>query len=514
MSEQTLDAPPFEVPSGRPQEPERPARASAAERAYRYRWVLTAAGLLLLSLAIVVYARARPGYDPYGWLVWGKLTIHLKLDTNGAPSWKPLPFLFTVPYAVVGHYALWLWMVTSVAISLSGLIFAWRIAFRLTYSRPERRYASYVAGLFAAAFVLGMQDPIAPASYVHYLLSAESDTMIVALCLAAIDFHLEEHHRWAFWMWFLAGLGRPEVWPFLGLAGLWLWWKDPSYRRWLYGALGLLIVFWFVIPGISSKSFFTAGNIAQNSPRAVHGNKVTGTIRRFHQLEANPVWIMAALTVAWAVWRRRIAILVLAAGALLWLVIEIAFALKGYPAVPRYMFEAGAVVGILAAVFVGRIVHELPGLTSRLVHRIAGARTSTRLATEVGTWATVLAVVLVAGSMFGAAHRQIRLERQDLRHERARTALIGRLSRVVSILGAKNIFACGQPNIPIEYQSIFAWYAGVKTGVLYVSPGYLRAHPHPLVNIYPIAGPGWKVFPSHVDPAHAAACKPMVLVYR
>jgi hypothetical protein len=50
--------------------------------------------------------------------------------------------------------------------------------------------------------------------------------------------------------------------------------------------------------------------------------------------------------------------------------------------------------------------------------------------------------------------------------------------------------------------------------VLYVSPGYLKAHPHPLVNIYPIAGPGWKVFPSHVDPAHATACKSMVLVYR
>ena len=77
-----------------------------------------------------------PGYDPYGWLVWGKLTVHLKLDTNGAPSWKPLPFLFTVPYAVVGHYALWLWMITSVAISLAGPIFAWRIAFRLTDAPP------------------------------------------------------------------------------------------------------------------------------------------------------------------------------------------------------------------------------------------------------------------------------------------------------------------------------------------------------------------------------------------
>src|SRR5205085_1655504 len=141
-----------------------------------------------------------------------------------------------------------------------------------------------------------------------------------------------------------------------------------------------------------------------------HGNKITGTIKRFHELEANSVWILALLTVAWAIWRRRLAILALAVGALLWLIIEVAFALKGYPAVPRYMFEAGAVVAILAGVF--------------------------------------------------------------------------------------------------------AWYAGVKTGVLYVSPGYLKAHPHTLVNIYPIAGQGWKVFPSHVDPASAAACKRMVLVYR
>src|SRR5436305_10203100 len=236
-----------------------------------------------------------------------------------------------------------------------------------------------------------MQDPIAPANYWHYILSAESDTMIVALCLAAIDMHLEGRHRWAFWMWFLAALGRPEVWPCLGLAGLWLWWKDPGYRRWLYAALGALAFFWFVIPGISSKSFFTAGNIAQNSPRAVHGNKVTGTISRFHQLEPNAVWIMALLTVAWAAWRRKLAILVLAAGAVAWLVIEIAFALKGFPAVPRYLFEAGAVVAILAAVFVGRIVHELPALLAVAVRRVGSAP----LATQVGTWGTVVAIAIV-----------------------------------------------------------------------------------------------------------------------
>jgi hypothetical protein len=120
---------------------------------------------------------------------------------------------------------------------------------------------------------------------------------------------------------------------------------------------------------------------------------------------------------------------------------------------------------------------------------------------------------VIAGSMLPAAHRQERLERADLREQRDRTVLIGHLSGVVRTLGTANMFACGQPNIPIGYQSVFAWYAGVKTGVLYVSRPYLAAHPHPLVNIYPIAGNGWKVFPSNVDPAHAAACSKMNLIY-
>jgi hypothetical protein len=279
-----------------------------------------------------------------------------------------------------------------------------------------------------------------------------------------------------------------------------------------------LVFLWFGIPGLTSKSLLTAGNVAENSPREIHGNKVTGVITRFHELLPNTVWVMAVLTVAWAVWRRRIAILVLTAGVVLWVLVEIAFALHGFPAVPRYMFEAGAVVGILAAVFIGRIVHELPGLLSALGQRIAegvggGRPIPGSLATFVGTWGTVLAVVLISGTMLPAAHRQERLERTDLRGERARTVLIGHLRGVVTTLGVSNMFACGQPNIPIGYQSVFAWYAGIKTGVLYVSPGYLKAHPHPLVNIYPIAGAGWKVFPSHVDPAHQAACSKMNLIY-
>jgi hypothetical protein len=514
VSDQTLDAPPIEAPPGRSRPEGRdPVRRDLGDLAYRYRWVLTAAGLLIVSLAIVLYARTRPGYDPYGWLVWGKLTIHLKLDTNGAPSWKPLPYLFTVPYALAGHYALWLWMVTSVAISLSGPIFAWRIAFRLTDSRPERRYAAYVAGLCAAGFVFALQDPVGNYSYVHYILSAESDTMIVSLCLLAVDLHLSGHHKAAFWIWWLGSLGRPEVWPFYGLAGLWLWRYVPSYRRWLYASVVLLIFLWFGIPGISSKSLLTAGNVAENSPREIHGNKVTGVISRFHELLPTTVWVAAVLTVAWAAWRRRITILVVAAGTVLWVLIEIAFALHGFPAVPRYMFEAGAAVGVLAGVFIGRIVHELPGLLAQLIRRVDGGRLGPRLVSGVGTWGTILVLVLIAGSLAGAAHHQERIERVDLRHERQRTVLIGHLSGVVRALGVSDMFACGQPNLPIEYQSAFAWYAGVNTGVLYVNPSYVKKHPHPLVNIYPIAGAGWEAFPSGVDPAHAAACSKMHLIY-
>jgi hypothetical protein len=514
LTEQTLPRPAAQVPvtASAPSEPRRRRDLLSPFRSHP--WVCGAIATVLVAFVAVLWARSRPGYDPYGWLVWGKLSIHGALDTNGAPSWKPLPFLFTVPYAIFGRYALWLWMVTSVAISLAGPVFAWRIAFRLVGAEPARRYASYVAGLFAAVFVLLMEDPIAPANYLHYLLSAESDTMIVALCLAAVDFHLAGRHRVAFWMWFLGSLGRPEVWPFCGLAGIWLWLKDPGYRRWLYGALVALVFFWFIIPGLTSKSFFTAGNIAQNSPRAIHGNKVTGTIKRFHQLNANTIWVLALLTLVWAVWKRKRAILVLAAGALAWLVIEIAMALKGFPAVPRYLFEPGAVVCVLAGVFVGRLILELPPLISRGLGRLSPGRIGSPLASRLGAWGAALVVVLIAGSMFGAAHRQYKLERADLTHERARTQLIGRLSGVVRTLGASRILACGQPNIPIEYQSILAWYMNIKIGQLYVGQAYLKKHPHTLVNIYPISGPGWKVFPSHVSAASAANCRGLRLVHR
>ena len=94
--------------------------------------VASAVGLLVVSLLILLWAKTRPGFDPYGWLVWGRQTVAGNLNTNAAPSWKPLPYLFTAPFGLFGHYQLWLWMVTSLAVSLAGAVFAGRIAYRLT----------------------------------------------------------------------------------------------------------------------------------------------------------------------------------------------------------------------------------------------------------------------------------------------------------------------------------------------------------------------------------------------
>ncbi|HEY6397357.1 MAG TPA: hypothetical protein VIX82_07885, partial [Solirubrobacteraceae bacterium] len=128
--------------------------------------------LVVVSTILVLWAWTRPSYDAYGWLVWGYQTLHLTLDLGGAPSWKPMPYVFTVPFALFGHYALWLWMITAIATSLAGGIFAGRIAYRITLGdaagEPEanrsRRRAAMVAAVFAGLAVLGLQD------YMHYIL--------------------------------------------------------------------------------------------------------------------------------------------------------------------------------------------------------------------------------------------------------------------------------------------------------------------------------------------------------
>jgi hypothetical protein len=478
------------APTGVRQRPGRALRSSPALRT----GLLSAVVLIAISTGIVLWARTRPGFDPYGWLVWGHQTLAGALNTNAAPSWKPLPYLFTLPFALFGRYELWLWMIACVAISLGGAVAAGRITYRLTVwpvAEPARarRYAGLAAAIFAGIALLGIRDGW------HYMLSSQSDTMIVALCLGAIDCHLSGRPRWAWVLGALAALGRPEVWPFLALYSIWAWRAIPS-MRWLIGiGIVLIAALWFGIPALTSRSPFVAGSNAFGSGRRLRSGRVFGTIDRFLDLHETPLEIAALLSLAVAAIKRDLVTLVLAGGAVVWVVVEIAFSLHGWPGLGRYMFPAAGVMVVVAAVLVGRLLADLPGLVST---RLPAPRLSAGRGSAAGALAGIALTAVLVGTLIPAAVSRARIERRDLRSQRARTKEINRLSGAISRLGgAARLNACGEPLTRLEYQTILAWT--LRINVVKIGFKYTQAidHGNPIVLFTPASHGGWRVQALH-----------------
>jgi hypothetical protein len=483
VSEQTIEAGPISGLADRRDDDRGRLPALSVVREHPA-WATTVA-LLVLSTLLIVWARTRPGFDPYGWLVWGHQTLHLSLDTNGAPSWKPLPYVFDVPYALVGRSALWLWMITAVGFGLSGAIFGGRIAYRLTNAPPERRYAAICAAVVAGLSVLGIRD------YAHYILSDQSDTMIVALVLASIDCHLSGRPRWAIAAGVLAALGRPEVWPFIGLYGLWMFRRAPGLRLYIVLALAAIPALWFGVPALTADSFFVAGNLAEHSPRALHHAQLSGVLDRFFDLHFLPVQLAALLAIVLAAIRRDRVTLILAAGAVAWVIVEIAFAYHGWPALPRYVFEPAAVMAVLAGVAVGWLLADPP-----------------RVRSPLGLAGVVLSLVFI-GTMVPAAVARLHDEHRDLVHERGRTRQINRLGVVIGRLGGPaRISACGQPVTDVAFQSVLAFELGLNVGhVGYHPQRKIRQH-QPIVLFEPV-GFGWRIRAYHTLPGNRALCAHM-----
>jgi hypothetical protein len=438
--------------------------------------------LVLVSVLFVLATGMRPGYDAYGWLVWGHQTLHGHLDTNGAPSWKPLAYLFTLPFTLVGGGAMWLWMITAVAGAVSGIWFAGRIAYRLTPTSPQRRYAPFVAGAFAGVWMLGLDG------YWQQTLIANSDLLIVSLCLAAIDCHLSGHFRLTFVLLVLAGLGRPEAWPFVAVYALWAWRAEPSMRVLVFAGITTIPILWFSIPALTSKSWLRAGDLALNSANVIHGSKILGVITRFRALNELPIQLAALCGLALAVLRRDRATLLVAATGALWVAIEIAFALHGWSAVGRYMLEAGAVVVVLAGSAVGRVLATAG--SPRAVLR----------------WAGPVAVLILVAALAPVARHHERIVRRSLIDAHTNGRFIDRLPAVIAqVGGAERVKSCGQPVTFVGEQSTVAYYVGLNVGSVGFRPGKAIRSGQPIVIFRP-HGFGWTVRPVNIRAADLARC--------
>ncbi len=453
-------------------------------------WLAVLVALLAVSLIVILASGMRPGYDAFGWLVWGHQVLHGSLNTDGAPSWKPVTFLFTLPYELAGDKGqLWLWMVTAVAGALAGCVFAAHIAYKLTGPSPRRRYAPFVAGAFAGVGALGLD------TYSHLILIANSDPMIVTLCLAAVDCHLYKRHRLAFTMLVLASLGRPEAWPFALLYAIWAWRAVPSMRAMSIVGLALIPALWFSVPAITSKSWLRPGDLALNSANVIHGNKIIGVINRFRGLCGLPIQIAALVGIGIAVARRDRTTLLLGAAGALWIAVEIAFALHGWSGVSRYLIEPAAVMVVIAAGAVGRVLAFSPrtGRPRRLLSLAAAA-------------APVLLVALLAVTLIPTARQRARSAHGDVDQARLAGKQIMALQQVVAKDGgAARIRACGQPVTLVGLQSKVAWATGLNVGNVGYRPGKAINSGEPIVLFKPHLN-GWQVRPIHMPRSDAVSC--------
>ncbi len=298
--------------------------------------VLVCLGLAALSLL----GPSNPTYDPWAWIIWGREITHLDLTTTSGPSWKPLPVVFTTVFSLFGDDAapnLWL------LIARAGGFLAVAMAYRL-----GSRLGGWPAGLIAAAALLFADG------YVRTFWRGNSEGILVALSLWAIERHLDGRRADAFLLGLGAAMLRPEVWPFFGLYGLWLAWVEPR-RRWLvlagFTANGIL---WFAPEYWGSGDWLRAANRAHqpnpDSP-AFADHPFLEVFRLSSGILSPPVLLGALLALVKPIRARRwdVRCSLFAAAAFLMIVVGL-MTEAGFAGNLRYVALPAALVCVLAGV--------------------------------------------------------------------------------------------------------------------------------------------------------------------
>lgn len=365
-----------------PQAPSPPAPPGSRHR--RGPLLLVGGSVLLAALSLL--GPSTPTYDPWAWIIWGREITQLDLVTDTGPSWKPLPVAFTTVFALFGSAAPLLWVVVARAGAIAAVVLAFRVA---------RRLGGGVAGGVAAAAALA----IAP-WWIRNSGLGNSEGLLVALLLAAIDRLLAGERRAAFWLGCAAALLRPEVWPFLGLYGLWLLWRREMRPLAVVGAGVAVLALWTLPEWWGSGDPLRAAHRAQQvNPGAptYADNPAIEVLRDASEMLTEPllVGLGAALAYLLAVRRRDIALLGALAAA--WLAVVAAMTSDGFSGNQRYLIAPVAVLIVLAGAGAGWAA----GVVARAARSaLGGPRSLPQGGIAVGG-VSVLAAVVFAGPSLG-----------------------------------------------------------------------------------------------------------------
>jgi hypothetical protein len=375
--------------------------------------VLAAAAAAALSL-LLPWALA---FDAQAWVVWGRDAGRLALDTRGGPSWKPLPVVVTTPLALTGDPAPALWLLVARTGGLLALAGAWALAARL---------GGILAGAVAAATMA-----LSPWWMFNTALG-NSEGLLAAAALWAVLAHLAGRTRAALVLATAAALLRPEVWPFLGLYGLWLWRADRAARPAVAAAAIVVPLLWLGPDALGTGGALSASRAARGEPSlgsaALEDVPGLAVLADAVALLTVPATLAA---VAGTIAGPRLA-RVLAAAAAAWIAIVAVMAQAGYAGNPRYLVAAMAYGCVLAGAGAARIAPRA---------------------------APVVAVVLVA-AVAAITADDLREQASDVRARADRRAA---LPAVVAAAGGRDaLVSCARVRTAPDVRPLVAWELDVS----------------------------------------------------
>ena len=307
---------------------------------------------------------SEPSYDPWAWMVWGREVAHLGLDTNGGPSFKPLPvFVMAIfsPFSKLNDgIPPDLWLVIARAGGLLALYMAFRLAARLAGGPRAVRYG---AGVLAAVALL--LTPL----WVRYMAHGNEAPIAIFFLLWGIERHLDAKRNQALILGFLACLLRPEVAPFVGVYGAYLFWTAPELRKLAVGLGIALPILWLVPEWIGSGNPLGAGKKATGEPPwslSLRDKPWLAALERAHALLGLGLELGVVAAVALAVRARQKPVLWLTGAAAAWVSLIVVMTELGFSGNSRYFLVPLAIACVVGAAGAGKLVSLAPRLPAQV----------------------------------------------------------------------------------------------------------------------------------------------------